>query len=135
MKTNKFTINKDYEDIAMIEDNAFRTLKKCFKSFNYICENNEMLQPEQFSEIFKWKENKESKIIEIIFVYNYIGNKLIKTGKGTYQDEENQICKTRITSSVPIFFGMMWDVQQTFLVMEEMYILKLNKQIINKLIK
>jgi hypothetical protein len=135
MKTNKFTINKDYEDIAMIEDNAFRTLKKCFKSFNYICENNEMLQPEQFSEIFKWKENKESKIIEIIFVYNYIGNKLIKTGKGTYQDEENQICKTIITSSVPIFFGMMWDVQQTFLVMEEMYILKLNKQIVNKLIK
>ena len=133
MKTKHFTINKDYENIAMLEDNAYRTLKKCFKTFNHICENNEMLQPEQFTEIFKWVEDKESKKIEIRFVYNYIGSKLVKTGRGTYEDKENQICKTYITSSFPFVFGLNWDIQQPFLIMQEMYINKLNTQIINKI--
>ena len=135
MKTKEFKIRKEYENIAMLENKGYKTLKNCFKTFNHRCENNEMLAPEKFSRVFEWKENKETKKIEIRFVYHYIGNKLVKTGRGTYQDKENQICKTYITSSFPFVFGLLWDIQQPFLIMEEMYINKLNTQILNKIEK
>jgi len=133
MKTKEFTIKKEYESIAVLQNNMFRTLKNCFKTFKHRCENKEMLAPEKFAEVFQWKENKETKKIEIIFVYHYIGSKLVKTGNGTYEDKENQICKTYITSSFPFVFGLNWDIQQPFLIMEEMYINKLNTQILNKI--
>ena len=72
MKTKEFTIHKEYENIAILENNGYKTLKNCFKTFKHICENNEMLQPEQFSEIFKWVEDKESKKIEIRLYLNII---------------------------------------------------------------
>ena len=133
MEKKEFTIKKEFENIAMLQNNHFRTLKNCFKTFKHRCENNEMLAPEKFSEVFKWEENKENKKIEIRFTYNYIGNKLVETGKGTYEDKENQICKAYITSSFPFVFGLNWDIQQPFLIMQEMYINKLNSQILNKL--
>ena len=135
MKTKEFTINKDYENIAILENKGYKTLKNCFKTFKNICENNEMLPPEKFSQVFTWKEKKESKKIEIRFVYHYIGRKLVKSGDGTYEDKENQICKTTIRSSFPFVFGFLWDIQQPFLIMENMYINKLNSQILNKLKK
>lgn len=135
MKTKEFTINKDYENIAILENKGYKTLKNCFKTFKNICENNEMLPPEKFSQVFTWKEKKESKKIEVRFEYHYIGSKLVKTGSGTYQSKENQTCKTIIRSSFPFVFGFLWDIQQPFLIMENMYINKLNSQILNKLKK
>ena len=121
MDKKEFTIKKEYENIAMLQNNHFRSLKNCFKTFKHRCENNEMLPPEKFSEIFKWEENKETKKIEIRFVYNYIN------------EDKGQICKTNITSSFPFVFGLNWHIQQPFLIMQEMYINKLNGQILNKL--
>ena len=133
MKTKEFTIHKEYENIAILENGGYKTLKNCHKTFMHICDNNEMLAPEKFSEVFEWKENKETKKIEIRFVYHYIGSKLVKTGSGTYTTKENQICKTIIRSCFPFVFGLNWDIQQPFLIMEQMYINKLNTQILNKL--
>ena len=133
MNTTEFTIHKEYENIAILENNGYKTLKNCFKTFKHICGNNEMLPPEKHSEVFRWKENKESKKIEIIFEYHYMGSKLVKSGDGTYQRKENQICKIIIRSCFPFVVGLLWDIQQPFLIMEDMYINKLNSQILNKL--
>tara|TARA_R100000781_G_C3989503_1_gene96416 strand:+ start:92 stop:511 length:420 start_codon:yes stop_codon:yes gene_type:complete len=129
----KFTVNKEYENIAVLENNSFITLKKCFERFERTCENKEMLPPEQFDEICIWKENKEKKEITVRFTYHYVGNKLVKTGDGTYTDKENQICKRYIEVSFPLIFGYAWEIQQPFLIMVKMYINKLNAQILNKL--
>lgn len=129
----KFTVNKEYSNIAVLENNSFITLKKCFERFEHTCENAEMLPPKEFEEIFIWKKNKEEKEITVRFTYHYIGSKLVKTGDGTYTSKENQICKRYIEVSFPLIFGYAWEIQQPFLIMEKMYINKLNSQILNKL--
>lgn len=122
MEANKFTINKEYEDIAILKNGSFTTLKSCFKSFCHAYENNQMLAPRKHSLIFRWEEDKENKIIKLNFTYSFL-------------NEDNQIIKINLQTSFPIIFGLLWDIQQAFLIMEEMYILKINKQILNKLIK
>ena len=118
MKKNKFTINKDFKNIAILKDGSFTTLKSCFKSFCHAYENNQMLAPQKHSQIFRWKEDKENKTINLNFYYSFL-------------DKENKTIKTNLMTSLPVVFGLLWDIQQTFLIMEKMYILKLNNQIIN----
>jgi len=118
MEKNKFTINKDFENIAILGNGSFTTLGSCFKSFCHTYENNKMLAPDKHSQIFKWEEDKENKIINLNFAYSFLS-------------EEGETIKRNLTTSLPVVFGLLWDIQQTFLIMEEMYILKLNNQIIN----
>ena len=122
MEANKFTINKDYEDIVILQNKSITNLKMCFNSFCHTIENKQILTPSRYSHIFKFVENKENKIIKLNFTYSFL-------------NEDNQTIEIHIETSLPIIFGLLWDIQQTFLIMEEMYILKLNKQILNKLIK
>ena len=113
-----FRINKDFENIAILKDGSFTTLKSCFKSFCHAYKNNKMLAPSKHSQIFRWEEDKENKIININFTYSFL-------------NEEKETIKINLISSLPVVFGLLWDIQQTFLIMEKMYILKLNNQIIN----
>jgi len=118
MKKNNFTINKDFENIAILKDGSFTTLKSCFKSFCHAYENNQMLAPQKHSEIFRWEEDKENKTINLNFYYSFL-------------NKENKTIKINLISSLPVVFGLLWDIQQTFLIMEKMYVIKLNNQIIN----
>ena len=79
-----------------------------------------MIAPNKNSQIFRWQENKENKKINIIFNYSFL-------------DEENKIIVKNITAVLPVVFGLLWSIQQTFLIMEEMYILKINNQILNNI--
>ena len=118
MTKNNFTINKDFENIAILKDGSFTTLKSCFKSFCHTYENNQMLAPQKHSQVFRWEEDKENKIININFTYSFL-------------NKENKTIKINLISSLPVVFGLLWDIQQTFLIMEKMYVIKLNNQIIN----
>ena len=118
MIKNKFTINKDFENIAILKDGSFTTLKSCFKSFCHAYKNSKMLAPQKHSEIFIWEEDKENKIININFTYSFL-------------NEEKETIKINLITSLPVVFGLLWDIQQTFLIMEKMYLIKLNSQIIN----
>lgn len=118
MKKNKFTINKDFKNIAILKNGSFATLESCFKSFCHAYENNKMLAPRKNSQIFRWEEDKEDKTIKINFAYSFL-------------NEDGETIKTNLTTSLPVVFGLLWDIQQTFLIMEKMYVLKLNNQIIN----
>jgi|TARA_R110001606_G_scaffold368115_1_gene523837 hypothetical protein len=122
MEANKFTINEDYKDIAILKNKSITNLKSCFNSFCHTIENSKILSPDKYSQIFRWEEDKENKIIKLSFTYSFL-------------NEDSQTIKINLQTSLPIFFGLLWDVQQSFLIMEEMYILKLNEQILNKLIK
>lgn len=120
MKKNNFIINKNFENIAVLQNKSFTNLKSCFKIFCYAYENSEMIAPNKNSQIFRWQENKENKKINIIFNYSFL-------------DEENKIIVKNITAVLPVVFGLLWSIQQTFLIMEEMYILKINNQILNNI--
>tara|TARA_R110000744_G_scaffold304025_1_gene412600 strand:- start:1962 stop:2330 length:369 start_codon:yes stop_codon:yes gene_type:complete len=122
MEVNKFTINKDYEDIAILKNKSITNLKSCFNSFCHTIETKQILAPSKHSQIFKFTEDKENQIIKLNFTYYFL-------------NEDNKIITVNIGTSLPIMFGLLWSIQQTFLIMEEMYILKLNEQILNKLIK
>jgi len=115
---NKFTINKNFKDIAILKNGSFTTLESCFKSFCHAYENNKMLAPDKHSQIFEWEEDKENKTINLSFYYSFL-------------TEEGETIKTNLKTSLPVVFGLLWDIQQTFLIMEKMYIIKLNNQIIN----
>ncbi len=118
MIKNKFTINKQFKNIAILKNGSFTTLESCFKSFSQAYENNQMLAPRKHSQIFRWEENKEYKEINLNFTYSFL-------------DKDSKTIKANLTTSLPVVFGLLWDIQQTFLIMEKMYILKLNNQIIN----
>ena len=77
-----------------------------------------MLEPRKHSKIFRWKEDKENKIINLNFYYSFL-------------NKEGKTIKTNLTTSLPVVFGSLWNIQQTFLIMEEIYLVKLNNQIIN----
>lgn len=113
-----FTINKDFENIAILKDGSFTTLESCFKSFCHAYEKNKMLAPDKHSQLFIWEEDKENKIINLNFYYSFL-------------TEEGETIKTNLKTSLPVVFGLLWDIQQTFLIMEKMYLIKLNSQIIN----
>jgi len=118
MTKNNFTINKDFKNIAILKNGSFTTLESCFKSFCHTYENKEMLAPPKHSEIFRWEEDKENKTINLNFYYSFL-------------TEEGETIKTNLKTSLPVVFGLLWDIQQTFLIMEKMYLIKLNSQIIN----
>lgn len=113
-----FRINKDFKNIAILKNGSFTTLENCFKSFCHTYENNQMLAPQKHSKIFRWEEDKENKKIKINFTYSFL-------------NEESETIKINLTTSLPIVLGLLWDIQQTFLIMQNMYIIKLNNQIIN----
>tara|TARA_R110000796_G_scaffold93684_1_gene198278 strand:+ start:104 stop:478 length:375 start_codon:yes stop_codon:yes gene_type:complete len=117
-KTNNFIIDKNYESISVIQNKSFTNLKTCYKIFCNVYKKREMIAPEKNSQIFRWVENKKDNTINIFFTYSFL-------------DEDNKMIKKNITSILPDIFGMLWNVQQPFLIMEEMYILKLNNQILN----
>jgi hypothetical protein len=116
-KTN-FKVNKDFKDIAILNNGHFTTLESCFKSFCHTYENNKMLAPDKHSQIFRWEEDKEDKVIELNFTYSFL-------------NEEGETIKINLKTSLPVVFGLLWDIQQAFLIMQKMYIIKLNNQIIN----
>jgi len=112
----KFKISKDIENI-LIKDSTGRllTLKRCFDLFRIRISTGETLTP--LSSIMTKNYDLENNSILIAFSYNY-----------TREGENKKIFLSAIIPDNP---SHNWSVEQVFLIMEELYILKLNKQIIN----
>ena len=118
-KTREFTVDTDVEDVLVCSNGCiFYTLKRVYDIFKHNCENEIMLQPS--GEMFSLNENWEDKLIEIAFRYEY--------SKGSDDKVEKRVLKT----TIPYRAESNWHIQQTFMMMERMYVLKLNTQILTK---
>ena len=79
-----------------------------------------MLQPQGTELIFYLDEvGEEDKFIEIKFIYIYL-------------DSDDEIKRRVFTTTVPYRAESNWNIQETFMMMERMYVLKLNTQILTK---
>jgi hypothetical protein len=118
-KTKEFTIDTDVENVLVCSNGCiFYTLKRVYDIFKHNCENEIMLQP--LGTMFSLDENWEDKLIEITFRYEY--------SKGS----EDKVEKTVLKTTIPYRAESNWHIQQTFMMMERMYVLKLNTQILTK---
>ncbi len=120
-KTREFTVDTDVEDVLVCSDGGlFYTLKRVYDIFKHDCENKIMLQPQGTELIFYLDEvGEEDKFIEIKFIYIYL-------------DSDDEIKRRVFTTTVPYRAESNWNIQETFMMMERMYVLKLNTQILTK---
>ena len=121
-KTREFTVDTDVEDVLVCSDGGlFYTLKRVYDIFKHDCENKIMLQPQGTESIFYFVEieDGEDEFIEIKFIYIYL-------------DSDDEIKRRVFTTTVPYRAESNWNIQETFMMMERMYVLKLNTQILTK---
>tara|TARA_R100001463_G_scaffold3547_3_gene14322 strand:+ start:237 stop:623 length:387 start_codon:yes stop_codon:yes gene_type:complete len=119
-KTKEFTIDTDVENVLVCSDvGLFYTLKRVYDIFKHNCENKIMLQPQGTESIFYLDEDSEDKLIEITFKYEYLGS-------------DDKVEKRVLKTTIPYRAESNWHIQQTFMMMERMYVLKLNTQILTK---
>tara|TARA_R100000388_G_scaffold60911_1_gene44702 strand:- start:477 stop:890 length:414 start_codon:yes stop_codon:yes gene_type:complete len=121
-KTREFTVYTDVEDVLVCKDGGlFSTLKRVYDIFKHDCENKIMLQPQGTESIFDFVEieDGEDEFIEITFRYKYLGS-------------DDEVKRRVFKTIVPYRAESNWHIQQTFMIMEAMYILKLNTQILTK---
>ena len=78
-----------------------------------------MLQPQGTSTIFDLDEDREDEFIQITFRYEYLGS-------------DDKVKKRVLKTTIPYRAESNWSIQQTFMMMERMYVLKLNTQILTK---
>ena len=133
MKTNEFTIDKDIKDILFRTNiNTLDTLEKAYDRFKYIIEKHEIIATNHMIDI---RKDKDENTIGFGFRYKYIGNKLVEkeNSNGVYQSKDNQKCTETLNTIMPDNDRYNWLVQQVLIIMRDMYILKLNEQILNKI--
>jgi hypothetical protein len=119
-KTREFTVDADVEDVLVCSDGGlFYTLKRVYDMFKHNCENEIMLQPQGTESIFYLDEDGEDEFIEITFRYKYLGS-------------DDKVKRRVLKTTVPYRAESNWHIQQTFIMMERMYVLKLNTQILTK---
>ena len=122
-KTREFTVDTEVEDVLVCTDvGIFYTLKRVYDIFKHNCKNKIMLQPQGTESIFYFEEieDGEDKFIEITFRYKFL--------LGIDDKVKERVLKT----TVPYRAESNWHIQQTFMMMERMYVLKLNTQILTK---
>ena len=80
------------------------------------------------------RKNKDESTIELGFKYKYIGNDLVEkeNNKGVYESKDNQKCIETLNAIIPDNDRYSYFIQQVLYIMRDMYVLKLNKQILNK---
>ena len=134
---DKLNVNMDYSP-PYIKDILFRTdidtldtLEEVYERFKYIIEKYEMIATDHMINI---KRNKDENTIQFGFRYKYIGNKLVEkeNSDGVYETKDNQKCTDTFNTIIPANDRYNWPVQQVLIIMRDMYILKLNEQILNK---
>lgn len=119
-KTREFAVDTDVEDVLVCSDGGlFYTLKRVYDIFKHNCENEIMLQPQGTSTIFDLDEDREDEFIQITFRYEYLGS-------------DDKVKKRVLKTTIPYRAESNWSIQQTFMMMERMYVLKLNTQILTK---
>lgn len=121
-KTREFTVDTKVKDVLVCsEGGLFYTLKRVYDIFKHDCENKIMLQPQGTESIFYFDEieDGEDKFIEITFRYKYLGS-------------DDEVKRRVFKTTVPYRAESNWEIQQTFIIMERMYVLKLNTQILSK---
>lgn len=119
-KTREFAVDTDVEDVLVCSDGGlFYTLKRVYDIFKHNCENEIMLQPQGTSTIFDLDEDREDEFIQITFRYEYLGS-------------DDKVKRRVLKTTIPYRAESNWSIQQTFMMMERMYVLKLNTQILTK---
>ena len=121
-KTREFTVDTDVQDVLVCSDGSlFYTLKRVYDIFKHTCENKIMLQPQGTESIFYFDEieEKEDKFIDITFRYKHL-------------DDDDKIRRRVYKTTLPYRVGANWHIRETFMMMERMYVLKLNTQILIK---
>ena len=120
-KTREFTVDTEVEDVLVCNDvGLFYTLKRVYDIFKHNCENKIMLQPQGTESIFYLDEDRENKFMEITFRYKFL--------LGVDDKVKERVLKT----TVPYRAESNWLIIETFKMMERMYVLKLNTQILTK---
>ena len=117
-KRKEFIVNPDVENVLIhTEVGLFYTLKRIYDIFKDICENKIMVQPS--GTLFDFAENFEEEYIKIRFQFAYL-------------NDDSEKIQRYYSTIIPYEAEFNWPIQQTFINMEDMYLLKLNTQILTK---
>lgn len=135
IKTKEWTMDKHVKDILLRTDiGTLDTLEDCYDKFKYILNKYEMIPTSYMIDI---RKNEDENTIELGFRYKYIGSGLVEkeNSKGVYESKDNQKCIRTLNTTIPDNPEFNWSIQQVLYIMRDMYILKLNEQILTKQIK
>jgi len=135
IKTKEWTMDKQVKDILFRTDiDTLDTLEQVYDTFKYILEKHEMIPTNHMIDI---RKNEDENTIELSFKYRYIGSGLVEkeNSKGVYESKDNQKCKRTLNTTIPDIPELNWSSHQVLYIMRDMYLLKLNEQILTKQIK
>jgi len=119
MEEKEWTVSKDVEDVVFrhsFYSNRLLTLKHSYKLFKMKIKEHYFMHPPE--SILTERTCKDG-TIQYIFEYKYI-------------DEEGCSQRNLVVGKTPDNPSTNWGIHQAFSIMQDMYVLKLNQQILNK---
>jgi hypothetical protein len=128
-------MDKQVKDILFRTDiGTLGTLEEVYDKFKYILEKYEMIPTNYMIDI---RNDKDKKTIELSFKYKYISSDLVEkeNSDGVYESKDNQKCTRILNTTIPDNPQFNWSIHQVLYIMRDMYLLKLNEQILTKQIK